>query len=59
MEILRKDEANDLLPVIRLEIDYELMALHDALSANDTVGIIRAKERLKLLRLKLLEIENG
>lgn len=57
MEALRKKEAQEKLPVIRMEIDYELVTLHDALQANDSVGIIKTKERLKQLRIQWLEIE--
>lgn len=58
MEALRREEAKAKLPVIRMEIDYELVTLFDAMKANDTVQIIKAKERLKQLRRQLLEIEN-
>lgn len=44
-QIRRKDLQN-LLGVIRLEIDYELVTLQDALDAEDTVEIIKAKEKL-------------
>ncbi|SHF48367.1 hypothetical protein [Ornithinibacillus halophilus] len=56
METLKRDEKLELLPVIKMEIDYELLTLHDAMEENDTVLIIKTKERLKLLRKKLLEI---
>lgn len=58
MEALRRKEALEILPVIRMEIDYELVTLHDAMEANDKVEIIKSKERLKQLRLKMLEIED-
>lgn len=58
MEALRRKEAQEKLPVIRMEIDYELVTLHDALEAKDTVQIIKAKERLEYLRKQLSEIEN-
>jgi len=45
------------LPVILMEIDYELLTLFEALQANDTVQIIKTKEKLKDLRLKKIEIE--
>ncbi|MBY7143768.1 hypothetical protein KFZ56_12070 [Virgibacillus sp. NKC19-3] len=53
MEAIRRKEAQEKLPVIRMEIDYELVTLHDALKANDNVEIIKAKERLEQLRLQL------
>ncbi|MEN1967016.1 hypothetical protein WMZ97_02960 [Lentibacillus sp. N15] len=58
MEVLRQKEAKEKLPVIRMEIDYELVTLHDALQAKDTVQIIKTKERLEQLRRQLLEIES-
>jgi hypothetical protein len=58
MEALRRKEAQKKLPVIRMEIDYELVTLHDALKANDKVQIIKSKERLEYLRLQLAEIND-
>ncbi|SDQ64173.1 hypothetical protein SAMN05216232_2905 [Virgibacillus subterraneus] len=58
MEALRKKEAQEKLPVIRMEIDYELVTLHDAMEANDKIEMIKSKERLEQLRLQMLEIEN-
>ncbi|BAC13377.1 hypothetical protein ACFQ4N_10495 [Oceanobacillus iheyensis] len=59
MDALRRKEAEEKLPVIRLEIDYELATLFEALQENDTVLIIKTKERLKQLRKQWLEIEHG
>lgn len=56
MEALRRKEAQEKLPVIRMEIDYELVTLFDALQANDKVEIIKAKERLEQLRRQLYSI---
>ncbi|GIO22342.1 hypothetical protein [Oceanobacillus sp. J11TS1] len=50
MEALRRKEAEELLPVIKLEIDYELATLYEAMQEEDTVQIIKSKERLKQLR---------
>ncbi|MBR3120000.1 hypothetical protein [Oceanobacillus profundus] len=58
MEALRRKEAEERLPVIRMEIDYELVTLYDAMQANDKVSIIKAKERLEDLRKQMLQIEN-
>lgn len=55
MEELRREEVKKNLPVIRMEIDYELLTLYDALKANDHVEIIKAKEKLKQLRKQLLQ----
>ena len=58
MEALRRKEAEERLPVILMEIDYELVTLYDAMQANDKVSIIKAKERLEDLRKQMLQIEN-
>jgi (p)ppGpp synthase/HD superfamily hydrolase len=56
IEVLRQKEAEEQLPVIKLEIDYELVTLHDALLADDKVEIIKAKERLEKLRTQWLKV---
>lgn len=56
MEALRRKEALEKIPVIRMEIDYELVSLFDALQANDKVEIIKTKERLEQLRRQLYSI---
>ncbi|TGB05056.1 hypothetical protein [Halobacillus salinus] len=55
MEALRKREAQEKLPVIRMEIDYELVTLHDAMVAGDEEQIMRAKRKLSALRKQLIE----
>ena len=59
MEAIWREEAKKQLPAIRLEIDYELVTLHDALQEDDRVQIIRSKEKLEHLRIQLLHIEHG
>lgn len=56
MEVIRRQEAIKKIPVIKMEIDYELVTLHDALKAKDKVQIIKTKEKLEQLRLQWLEI---
>ncbi|MFS0672303.1 hypothetical protein [Ornithinibacillus sp. 179-J 7C1 HS] len=56
LEEVRKQEEKEKIPVLRMEIDYELLTLYDALQANDKVQIIKSKEKLKLLRDKLIEL---
>lgn len=58
MEALRRKEAQEKLPVIRMEIDYELVTLFDAMQADDKVMMIKAKERLEDLRKQMLQIDN-
>lgn len=57
MEILRQKEALKQLPVIRIEIDYELVTLFDAMKVNDSELIERTKVRLEQLRIQWIEIE--
>ncbi|WP_330998053.1 hypothetical protein [Cerasibacillus terrae] len=59
LETLRREEEAAKLPVIRMEIDYELLTLYDAMQDNDTVKIIRAKEKLHHLRNRLLKIQGN
>lgn len=58
MEALRRKEAQEKLPVIRMEIDYELVTLYDAMQSKDKIQMIKSKERLEQLRLQLQEIKN-
>ncbi|MBN8234301.1 hypothetical protein JF544_03535 [Halobacillus kuroshimensis] len=55
MEALRKREAEEKLPVIRMEIDYELVTLHDAMIAGDAEQMSKTKRRLIELRKQLIE----
>lgn len=55
MEALRKREAEEKLPVIRMEIDYELVTLHDAMITGDEAQIKKTKKRLSELRKQLIE----
>ncbi|GIO26018.1 MAG TPA: hypothetical protein DCO80_15085 [Ornithinibacillus sp.] len=59
LEEVRRLEEKERLPVLRMEIDYELLTLYDALQANDTVQIIKSKERLKTLRKQLMVLQDN
>lgn len=54
IEQVRKKEKRQMLSVVRMEIDYELVTLFDAMKNNDKVAIINTKERLHYLVKKLL-----
>ncbi|GGN58372.1 MULTISPECIES: hypothetical protein [Oceanobacillus] len=56
MQAIEKQEAKLKLPVIRMEIDYELMNLYEAMEAGDKTEIIKVKQRLSSLRHQLIEI---
>ncbi|MFC3040199.1 hypothetical protein ACFOGI_08025 [Virgibacillus xinjiangensis] len=58
MEALRKKEAEEKLPVIKMEIDYELVTLYDALQEKDKVQIIKSKEKLSQLRDQMMKVDN-
>ncbi|RKQ16348.1 hypothetical protein D8M05_07665 [Oceanobacillus bengalensis] len=58
METMKRKEAIERLPVIKLEIDYELLTLYDAMQADDHVQMIKSKERLEFLRQQMNEINN-
>lgn len=56
IEQVRRKENRKKASVIRLEIDYELVTLYDALQANDVAMIIKTKEKLTFLVKKLNEL---
>jgi hypothetical protein len=56
IESMNKEKERKKLPVIKMEIDYELLTLHDAMKAGDKVQIIKSKERLKVLREQLMKL---
>lgn len=56
MQAIEKQEAKQKLPVVRMEIDYELMSLYDAMQAEDKTEMIKIKEKLKTLHHQLTEI---
>ena len=56
MQAIEKQEAKLKLPVIRMEIDYELMNLYEAMEAGDKTEMIKVKQRLSSLRHQLIEI---
>lgn len=53
IEQVRKKENRQMLSVVRMEIDYELVTLFDAMQANNKIEIIKAKEKLTYLVRKL------
>lgn len=50
---VRKKENQQMLSVVRMEIDYELVTLYDAMKANDKLAIIKTKEKLRYLVKRL------
>lgn len=56
IEQVREKENKQLVSVIRMEIDYELVTLYDAMVADDKVEIMKAKEKLTFLVNKLTKL---
>lgn len=56
LQAIEKQEAKLKLPVIRMEIDYELMNLYEAMEAENETEIVKIKDRLAELRAQLNEI---
>jgi hypothetical protein len=54
---LKRRDAEERIPVMRLELDYELATLYDAMQTQDKVQIRKSKERLKQLRREMLLLE--
>lgn len=50
-------EAEERIPVLRLELDYELYMLYEAIEENDEQKKNRALKRLYELRQELLLLE--
>lgn len=57
MEIYRRDDAEKRIPVLRLEIDYELLNLHDAMLDEDLNKMESCKRKLKDLSQELMHLE--
>jgi len=56
MDGLYEREMKERLPVVRMEIDYELLMLHEAMQTEDEEQQERSKERLEKLRNELLQL---
>lgn len=57
MEVIHHQVAKEKLPVLQMEIDYELLTLYDALKEKNETQIKESKDRLKRLRLKWLQLK--
>lgn len=57
MQTLKRKDAEKRIPVLRLEIDYELVTLHDAMLVEDEEAIKQSKENLQKLRQEMLRLE--
>ncbi|OXM85915.1 hypothetical protein [Paenibacillus rigui] len=57
MQAFRSKRPDERIPVLRLELDYELATLHDALNLGDVDAVKTSKERLMELRHEMLQLE--
>lgn len=59
VHIIRKaDVEREYVKLLRLELDYELATLHDAIVQEDVKQKVKSKERLKEIHREL-ELLNG
>jgi len=56
IEQVREKENKQMESIIRMEIDYELVTLYDAMEANNEEEIKKTKEKLMYLVNKLTNI---
>jgi hypothetical protein len=57
MQALRSKRPDERIPILRLELDYELSTLSDALKAFDEEAVHASKEKLAELRHEMLLLE--
>jgi len=57
IQAFRSKRADERIPVLRLELDYELAVLHEALQTGDREAAEASKARLKELRREMLLLE--
>ncbi|MBG9944815.1 hypothetical protein ABE237_01550 [Brevibacillus formosus] len=54
---MKRRDSEERIPVLRLELDYELATLYDAMQAKDQSQMKQSTERLKQLRREMLLLE--
>lgn len=57
IQALKRDDAEKRIPVLRLELDYELLSLHEALLAENLEEIEDCKQRLSALHREMMLLE--
>ncbi|MDF2945827.1 MAG: hypothetical protein K0S51_506 [Bacillales bacterium] len=57
INVWKRTDGEQRIPVLKLEIDYELMSLYDALVNNDEIQIEECKQKLQNLRLEMIRLE--
>ena len=53
---LKRTDAEKRIPVLRLELDYELATLYDAMMENDKQKK-KSVQKLEVLRLEMIRLE--
>ncbi|MVO99295.1 hypothetical protein [Paenibacillus lutrae] len=57
LQAFRSNRPEERIPVLRLELDYELAVLSEALQDGDIATIVDSKEKLEELRREMLLLE--
>lgn len=57
IEVFKRDHAEKRIPVLRMEIDYELLNLHEAMLDEDLKRIEICKQRLAELSKEMFLLE--
>jgi hypothetical protein len=57
IDAFRSKRPDERIPVLRLELDYELSTLQDALQCGDEEAAEMSKARLRALRQEMLQLE--
>lgn len=57
MQALRSKRTDDRIPILRMELDYELATLHDAIASGDVKAVMESKTKLIEMRQEMLLLE--
>ncbi|MDQ0253868.1 hypothetical protein J2S74_001240 [Evansella vedderi] len=57
IQTLKRNDGEKRIPVLKMEIDYELLTLYDALQSNDKEQIKKSKKKLEKLRSEWILLE--
>ncbi|MYL32986.1 hypothetical protein GLW08_02295 [Pontibacillus yanchengensis] len=57
MDALNERKVMERMPVLKMEIDYELMNLHEAMEQDDQEKMNITKDKLEALRLEWITLQ--
>ena len=57
IQTLKRIDGEKRIPVLKMEIDYELLTLYDALQTNEKKQITDSKKKLERLRSEWIRLE--